>query len=372
VKRLHLKIIHIIIISLLWSVVSCGGKGQSLIKIPAPEGADRRSSISTIDPYYLSGGKKDREYLGELFSLLAAETETGEKRFALIREIGNSYARLGEYPRLVNFLSREINSRPDTPYNTYYLLMIAYAYIQQDAYPVAALYFDIIIKNYPDLRIRDQSIHLTCLTQLINLVEDNEQRVWYHRELISRFPDQINLGEAYFMLAQAYEKTGDWNGAIQAYTQYLPYQGTIIPNFPRADNYAKQLVDFNNSPKDWTFENLNSLVNTIKAAIDTGSSGRLWAIRAKVNFFARSWEQEETDDSGMSEFNLSDFMRNSHIRYADTLDAGSNANEAYLRTWGWSQYISTWYLYFRKIYFPLDPEIHGRWEWAGVYYGEKY
>jgi hypothetical protein len=74
----------------------------------------------------------------------------------------------------------------------------------------------------------------------------------------------------------------------------------------------------------------------------------------------------------MAEFNLSDFMRGNRIRYETELDAGSNANEAYLRTWGWSQYISVWYFYFRKINFPLDPEIHGRWEWAGVYYGEKF
>jgi hypothetical protein len=73
----------------------------------------------------------------------------------------------------------------------------------------------------------------------------------------------------------------------------------------------------------------------------------------------------------MAEFSLAAFMHK-QIRYANTLDAGSNANEAYLRTAGWDQYISTWYLYFRKIYFPLDPEIHGRWEWAGVYYGEKF
>jgi hypothetical protein len=95
-------------------------------------------------------------------------------------------------------------------------------------------------------------------------------------------------------------------------------------------------------------------------------------IRAKVNFFARSWGQESTDDSGMAEFQIVDFMRSRRINYAAGLDAGSNANEAYLRTSGWSQYISTWYLYFRKIYFPADPEIHGRWEWAGVYYGEKF
>jgi hypothetical protein len=353
------------------SLVSCGGEGTPIQDIPAHVGKMAKPG-PPANPYYLSGDKKSREYLRELFLLLAGEEQAGEERFAIIREIANTYARQEEYPRLINFLSQWANEYPGDPYNTYYLFMIAYAYIQQDAYPVGALYFDIIVKNYPDLRIMDRSIHLACLTQLINLVEDNEQRVWYYQELISRFSDQIDLGETYFMLAQAYEKAGDWNGAIQAYTQYLPYQGTLIPNFPRADNYAKQLVDFNNSPKDWTFENLNSLVAAIKNALDTGSSVQLQSYRAKVNFFARSWEQEETDDSGMAEFKLSDFMRNSRIRYADTLAAGSNANEAYLRTWGWSQYLSTWYLYFRKIYFPQDPEIHGRWEWAGVYYGEKF
>jgi tetratricopeptide (TPR) repeat protein len=335
-------------------------------------GFDKQAPEIPIDPYYLSGTGENRENLIELFTLLAAETESGENRFAVIREIANTYARQREYPRLINFLSMRTNAFPDDPYNAYYLLMIAYAYLQEDAAPVSALYFDIIIKNYPDLTILGESIHLACLNQLIGLVDNSEQLVWYYHELISRFSDKIDLGSAYFMLAQAYERIGDWNGAIQAYTQYLPYQGTIIQGFPKADNYAKQLVDFNNSPKDWTFENINVLVNAIKEALDGGSSYQLWRYRAKVNFFARSWEQEETDDSGMAEFNLSDFMRGNRIRYAATLDAGSNANEAYLRTWGWSQYISTWYFYFRKIYFPSDPEIHGHWEWAGVYYGEKF
>jgi tetratricopeptide (TPR) repeat protein len=330
-----------------------------------------RTAPEKLDPYYISASGTARENLQALFTLLAAEAEPGETQFAVIREIANTYAQQKEYRRLINFLTMRSNKFPDDPYNAYYLLMIAYAYLQEDAAPVAALYFDRIVKNYPDLTILDQSIHLACLNQLINLVDNAEQQVWYYQELISRFSDKIDPGTSYFMLAQAYEQTGDWNRAIQAYTQYLPYQGTIIQGFHKADNYAKQVVDFNNSPKDWTFENITVLVNTIKTALDGGNSSRLWQYRAKVNFFARSWEQEETDDSGMAEFNLSNFMQGNRIRYADTLDAGSNASEAYLRTWGWSQYISTWYLYFRKINFPSDPEIHGRWEWAGVYYGEK-
>jgi tetratricopeptide (TPR) repeat protein len=327
-----------------------------------------------IDPYYIAGTPKNQEDLRSLFSLLSSEGGGREEQFVVVREIANNYIRQKEYSRLINFLTSRVNRFPDDPYNSYYFFMIAYAYVQQEAYPVAALYFDLIIKNYPDLAVLDQSIHLACLNQLINLVDNPEQRVWYYEELISRFSDQIDLGVAYFMLAQAYEQIGEWNSAIRTYTQYKQsYLGTVVPGFPNADTYAQQLVDFNNSSKNWTFESLPALVNAITNTLDSLSSGRLEQYRAKVNFFARSWGQEAADEArGMADFNLSDFMRGSRIRYAAELDAGSNANEAYLRTWGWSQYISTWYLYFRKIYFPSDPEIHGRWEWAGVYYGEKF
>jgi tetratricopeptide (TPR) repeat protein len=325
-----------------------------------------------IDPYYITGSRENRDKCRELFTLLSKETDSTESQFAVIREIANGYARLREYGRLIHFLGERTIKDPDSPYNSYYLLMMAYAYTRQNSYPVAARYFDLIVKNYPDLTVNGESIHLACLKQLIELTDNPEQRVWYYQELISRFSDQIDPGVSYFMLAQSCELVGDWNGAIQAYTRYLPYAGTIIPGFPNADNYARQQVDFNKSPKDWTFESLPSLLGAVQAAMDEGSPYRLRRCQAKVNFFARSWEQGETDDSGMADFNLADFMRGNRIRYADKVDDASNATEAYLRTWGWSQQISTWYLYFRKIYFPSDPEIHGRWEWAGVYYGEKF
>jgi hypothetical protein len=337
------------------------------------------------DSYYIGGSKEDRETLSALFALLGEETanreasvdlaaigEYHEREFAVIREIANRYIRLKAYGKLVNLLTARTNQHPQNPYNAYYLLMVAYGYIQQEAYPVAALYFDVIIKNYPDVTVEGQSIHLACLKELITLADKPEQKVKYYEELIARFSDSLDLGITYFMLGQAYEQIGDWNRAIQSYSQYLPYRGTLIPGFPNADQYAKQLTDFNLSPKDWTFENLNSLVTAVKGALSDGSSARLRQYQAKVNFFARSWAQEDTDDSGMAEFNLADFMRGNQIQYAQVLDTSSNAAEAYLRTSGWDQFISTWYFYFRKIYFPLDPDIHGRWEWAGVYYGEKF
>jgi len=333
------------------------------------------ANFNSIDPYYISGTEDEQDTLKKYFTLLVSEAESSQEQFAVIREIANTYLRQKQYSKLVNFLSARIHQYPADPYNAYYLFMTAYAYQQMEAYPTAALYFDMIVKNYPDLKVQDNSIHLACLKQLITQINNPQQKVWYYEELISRFLDQIDPGPFYFMLGQAYEGIGEWHNAIKAYTQYLSYSGADVPGFPNADNYAKRMVDFNNSAKDWTFEKLATLVNAVKAALDAGSSSRLWQYHAKVNFFTRTWEHEDSTDAGSAGhtvFNLSDFMRGNRIRYAESLDISSNANEAYLRTWGWSQYISTWYLYFRKIYFPLDPEIHGRWEWAGIYYGEKF
>jgi hypothetical protein len=324
------------------------------------------------DSYYLSSPGKDKVTLRDLLALLRAETSAGEERFVIVREIASELLKHEEFGKLTNFLTGWVSRHPDDPYNAYLLLMTAYVHLRLDAAPVAAYYFDRIVKNYPDLIVRGESVHLACLQKLIEIVDEPQRRVWYYKELISRFPDRIDLGAAYFQLAQAYEKTGEWDAAIRTYTKFLPYYETSIPGFPDAFGYAKKLVDFNNSPKDWSFESLQTLVDAVEQALDKGSSATLRKYRAKVNFFAMSWEQEELDSNSLVEFNLSDFMFGNRIRYAPNLDASSNANEAYLRTWGWSQRISTWYLYFRKINFPADPEIHGRWEWAGIYYGDKF
>ncbi len=324
------------------------------------------------ESYYIDGNKTEKSELKDLFAILNSERDDHEAVFTATREIAEELLRQGEYGKLANFLSSRVAERENDPYNAYFLLMAAYLYLHQDALPVAAYYFNRIIKNYQDLIVNGKSVHLACLEKLIDLVDKPEQRVYYYQELISRFQDEIDLGSAYFLLAQSYEHIGEWDSAIRTYAKFLPYYETSIPGFPDAYNYAKKIVDFYNSPRDWTFESLQALVNAVKTAMDKSSAASLKRYKAKVNFFAMSWEQEAMDSNTLVEFNFADFLAGNRIRYAPNLDASSNANEAYLRTWGWSQRISTWYLYFRKIDFPADPEIHGRWEWAGIYYGEKW
>jgi tetratricopeptide (TPR) repeat protein len=322
--------------------------------------------------YYLSGGAAEKKELSDLFAVLEASAPDTLDRFFAVREITNALSRRQQYLKLITFLTTRVEQSPHDPYNAYYLLAVADSYMKQDAYPVAAMYLDMIVKNYSDLLIQGNSIHLECMKQLIRITEDPAQKIWYYEELLSRFKDSIDLGSTYFLLGKAYEALGEWNKAIERYTQFLHYDVTTVPGYPDAYSYAKQLVDFSTSQKNWAFESLPSMITAIKAALDAGNMRQLWQYRAKVNFFARSWAHAN-DDGGMDRFTLSSFATSNRIRYEENLEAGSNANGAYLKTSGWSlQLTPVWYFYFRKIHFPPDPETHGKWEWAGIYYGEKF
>ena len=176
------------------------------------------------------------------------------------------------------------------------------------------------------------------------------------------------------MLGQANERLGEWDRAIRAYAHFLSHGDTHISGFPDAYNYARRIVDFSNSSKDWTFDSLDSLLTAVTAALNAGSASQLWRYHARVGFFTRTWEQEISQAGGMAghaTLNIADLMRGTRIHHASGIAAGSNLNEAFLRTWGWRN-IPVWYLYFRRIYFPMDPAFHGHWEWAGIFYGERF
>jgi len=328
-------------------------------------GLDRRRD------YYLSGDQRDKAEQKELFLLLDDPEVKAEERFAVVQTIADSYLRQKDYGRLVSFLSEIVDIDDSNPYTAHYLFTIAFAYTQMGAKEVAALYFDRIVKNHPDLILKGESIHKVCLEKLLELVDSPMRRIDYRRELISRFPDSIDLGAAWFLLGKEYERIGDWEAALAAYQKYLPHLGSSIPGYPDAFQYARTLIEFANSPKDWSYEKLDDLVGRVQAALAQGSSRTLQRLRAKVGFFAMSWQQDQLEGNSQVLFDFSEFMSGSRIYSAPSLDPSSNAREAFLRTWGWSERIATWYLYFRKINFPADPEIHGRWEWAGIYFGEK-
>ena len=324
-----------------------------------------------VNPRFLVGSRENKDQLRALFLLLDAESNSPEENFAVVREISNNFFRAGEYGRLINFLGNRTVRFPEDRYNAHHLLMIAYAYMRQGSLPIAARYFDLIVKNYPDLTVNGQSIHLACLLQLIELNGDPERQVWLYRELISRFPTEVDLGVIWFRLARAYERVGRWDESIRAYASFMAQGSPPVPGYPGAANHARRKVNFHNSARDWTFESLAALTAAVRHAFDTNNTARMAAMQARTNFFTRSWGQGDVDSR--HDFLISRyFTPHTRVRHADRFHERSSGTEAYLRTWGWPQVISVWYLYFRQIDFPADPSVHGRWEWAGIYFGDSF
>ena len=321
--------------------------------------------------YFIEAPGADKRQLEDLFGLLDSGRLGMDERYAVIQKISSSLSAAEDYPRLVDFLSEVVSKDPEGPYNARHLLTIAWAYSRQDSDEVAALYYDRILKNFPDLTVNGESIHLACLKRLIALSRDPAQRIEFRRELIARFPDKVDMGAELFLLGNDYEAMGGWDDALDAYRRFLPSFVADIPGYPDAIQYAQQFIDLATIRKDWTYETLDELISAVSVAMATGSARSLSRIRAKVGFFAMDWYQDKADGNSQVLFDFSAFTSGTRIQRAPALDPSSNSREAFLRTWGWTERISVWYLYFRKVNFPADPEVHGRWEWAGIYFGEK-
>ena len=297
-----------------------------------------------------------------------------KQRYSIISQMANNYLIDKDYQGLILFLTDWVENNPTDMYNSYWLLMTAYAYLSTGAEPVAEYYFDRILQQCQDLLVKGKSVHFLCLQNLIQISKTPSHRIKYFNDLINRFPDNIKKTEQNKRLAMEYENDSQWDLALKTYSLFLEQPDAItiqIQGEPDAYKNARHLVDFNNSSKDWTFESLSALENAVRTAIWNYDWRRLDSYKAKVNFFFMSWKQDELDANAQVDFSMRDYMRGNRIKVAPELDEASNQNEAYLRTWGWSNYVSVWYLYFRKVDVPLDPEIHGNWEWAGIYLGNK-
>lgn len=318
--------------------------------------------------------KEYNEEQATLFSMLKNGEVYGDLRFSVMNKIVKNMAEEGDNLSLEYFLSDWTNTHPDDEYNSYWLFLTAYSYLEDGADSLAEYYFERIINNTQDLLLDGRSIHLTSLQNLIRISDTPANKITYLNKLLENFGDRINQTEVLFRLAVEYGREGDWEDAIKSYEAFLEREDastTQIQGFPNAYTEARQLVALNNSSKDWTFETLDDLVAAVKRAITNYDWRALDRCKAKVNFFAMSWRQDETDANALETFSMRSFMRGNRIRFNENIDPSSTPEEAYLRTTGWSNYVNVWYLYFRKINFPLDPAIHGRWEWAGIYFGEK-
>ena len=290
----------------------------------------------------------------ELQLILETQTLNEKQRYSIINQMANNLLATKDYQEVILFLTDWVENNPDDMYNSYWLLMTAYAYLSIGAEPVAEYYFDRILNQCQDLLVKGNSVHFMCLQNLIQISKTPAHRIKYLNELINRFSSNVNITELYLRLALEYENDdysvlrivadndSQCDQALKTYSLFLqqPDATTIqIPGEPDAYKTARHLVDFNNSSKDWTFESLPALEAAVKRAIRNYDWKTLDKYKAKVNFFTMSWKQDENDANSQEDTPMASWARGKRIRYSETLDEASNPNEAYLRTWGWNTYV---------------------------------
>ncbi|HEY9055457.1 MAG TPA: tetratricopeptide repeat protein [Rectinemataceae bacterium] len=344
-----------------------GAFACAILLILSSCGLDGKASL------YASGPKKTQ--IRTLLSLIRTHGPEGEdpdprSRFAAAESLSAlliGEKREGSAAALLQGLAEE-----DDAYASWYLFAAAAAYETRGELALAIPLYERLVKTHSDLDLGGKSLHYEALRRLARSAGRPERKIEYYRDLVTRFPDAADTGASIFLLAKAYEAAGNWKEALAAYSSFLPYIGAKVPGYPDAHQYARRLVEFNASPKDWTYESLEDLVGKVRAALASGSSRQLRRLSARAGFFASSWFKDgEQDGNSKVNFDLGEFMQGRSIRSEPSLHPSSNSREAYLRTWGWTGRVPVWYLYFRRIDFPADPEVHGRWEWAGIYFGER-
>lgn len=322
------------------------------------------------DGYYIVGEDARRTELRDLLETLNAESIGPQEAALAAEQVAGHLVAAGHPERMTTFLTGLVEDDPQNPYNAFYLYLVAHAYLDQGAEPLAEHYLHRIVRRYPDVEVRGESIRYGALTTLIRICDKPSLHVEYYRELLDYYPDRIDTATTYYRLAKVHEDLGEWENAYAAYKRYLAEGGPPIPGAPDARQVVADAVEFYESSRDWTMDSLDDLVRSIKVSLYRKNPSQLLRHKAEVNFFSMTKEQMEADENSQITFDIGIFLTRSNVRYARDLEMNSNAREAYLRTWGWSHRIPTWYLYFRRVDFPADPDINGNWEWAGIFFGE--
>lgn len=335
----------------------------------------------TREDFFIVGTSDQQASLRSLFHLLAQETQPGATRFTLLDQITQQLRSQGEISRINLLLTTYAAQNPNDPFVAHYLFVVAENYRAADALPLARAYYRRILKTCPDLVEKGESIHYQCLMRLIPLETDLAAKRAVFDELNVRFRYKMTSADLFYTWGRASEALGHWDAAQAAYNTFLKFPDPSVPGEPKASARVHSLVDLSLTDRSWIRQDLSELMSQVERAILSNDTTTMESLRAKVGFFAVSWDNNDVTDTLSEAFDIRQFLRElvqqahynggTEVRFADKLDDSSNESEAYLRSTGWNYRIPTWYFYFRRVEYPADPDLNGAWEWAGLFFGEK-
>jgi tetratricopeptide (TPR) repeat protein len=335
----------------------------------------------TREDFFVVGNADQRAALRSMFQLLSRESQPGATRFTLLHEITQQLRAQGETGRINLLLTTYAAQNPTDPFGAHYLFEVAENYRVAGALPLARAYYRRILRNYPDLVEKGESIHYQCLVRLIPLESEPSAKRAVFEELNARFRYKMTTPDLFYAWGRASEALGRWDDAQASYNAFLKFSDPTVAGEPKAASRVHSLVDLSLTDRAWIRQDLTELMGQVEKSILNNDTSTMESLRAKVGFFAVSWDNNDVTDTLSEAFDIRQFLRElvrqanygsgTDVHFADKLDESSNESEAYLRSTGWNYRIPTWYFYFRRVEYPAEPDLNGAWEWAGLFFGEK-
>ncbi len=320
---------------------------------------------------YLIGSEETQDKLKFLFETLS-DQETSEGRFIINLEISRILINLKQNSLRNAYLLEQIQWYPDDFCNSFYLNIIADDYQSRKMPKMAEKYYKRIIRNYPPIINKGEELQTNVLEKLSEISSHPEERIHYSDLLLKLKPEDKKIAKTYYNLATAYETIGEWPTAISIWKKFLaaPQAGMEKEETLRKD-ISKKVRFYEYQPKDWAYRELDPLLAAIRSAISNRNNDAIKRNMSKIDFFTLSWGQDDQEANYKFVYDLATFIRRFPIKFNPKVERNANDTEAYWETYNWNYRIRTWYLYFQRIDFPADPSLHGKWEWAGIYFGEK-
>lgn len=305
--------------------------------------------------------KKDYYLSHQYLSLLTKELYTDSSRV-----YNNTLSQ-------IQLLKKHIADYPTDSYNSKYLSLIATLYLDINIPLQAGYYFNKAISTSSNNTTPYIDFHI--LQSLAEIELDTRKKISYLEMLLTLYPQKTNLIHTHYTLGTLYDTLLDWDNAYTHYQKMLSAtnltQSSQINTIDVEKIYFRMARKKNNSPyskKNRTWHTLEESRKVILNGLYSKSENYLKSLQAP-GFFTAQWEESPISlNAHIDSFDMVPIIKRSNLRVSPTFQY-LNEHEVLWPTYGWER-LGTWYMVIRKIQQPDIITDNGKWEWAGIYFGE--
>lgn len=314
----------------------------------------------------------------ELYDQIGSD-QFPEADFIRIQQIFDYLKSQADYENILHFLRSSRVRQNSYHFRSFIDYLLAFSYHEYGQKEIAVFLLQKLLNEGIDLIYRGNSLQPKILEYLSQQTSDPFDRLRYLKQLLAyQTNEQTNILLSY-QLGKTYEEIGFWDQSIDTYRYTLSLPSTSEVLSPEIYSRIKSLVAYRNRTNNFISRDLNMLIQLVKKALSDGDLVQLSKLQSGSDFIIQYWAQkqnyhpppeQETFLRGLIQFSRN-YNGEMTVKWEEGLNEMSNLSEVFVKTTNWYAEWITVYFYFRKIFYPPNPAIHGLWEWSGVYLGGR-